>query len=140
MTKKELEALVLSLQIKLQWVTSEIDKRDAIIAAQAAKIAELEDKIKVLTAQLNANSRNSKPNANRNKRFESPMPVRVFRIRWRVPKMTADNHGDISHKIRRTVDSICNERLGVPHHANNKLGHGERGVPAKPHPSHFADF
>ena len=31
MTKKELGALVLSLQLKLQWVTSEIDKRDAIL-------------------------------------------------------------------------------------------------------------
>ena len=73
MTKKELEALVLSLQIKLQWVTSEIDKRDAIIAAQAAKIAELEDKIKVLTAQLNANSRNSSKSPSSDG-FKKPAP------------------------------------------------------------------
>ena len=73
MTKKELEALVLSSQIKLQWVTSELDKRDAIIAAQAARIAELEDKIKMLTAQLNANSSNSsKPPSSDG--FKKPAP------------------------------------------------------------------
>ena len=63
MRMKELEALVLSLQDQLikqhEWATSEIAKRDAIIEAQAAKIVALEDKIRELTAQLKANSKNS---------------------------------------------------------------------------------
>ena len=59
MTGKGLEALVLSLQEKITWATAEIAKRDAIIEAQAIKIAKLEDRVRTLTAQLNTNSKNS---------------------------------------------------------------------------------
>jgi hypothetical protein len=54
--------------------------------------------------------------------------------------MAPNNDRDIGHKIGRTVDSVRNKRLGIPDDAHDKLGHGESGVPAKPHPSHTADF
>lgn len=68
------------------------------------------------------------------------MPVRMFRI-WRgIPKMTAHNNSNIRHKIRSAVDRVCNQSLRIANNAHNKLGNRERGVPAKPNPSHFANF
>ena len=83
---------------------------------------------------------NGKTNTNRNYGLESAVPVRVFGIRRRIPKVAANNHGDIGHKIRRTVNSVGNERLGITNNTHDKLCHREGGVPAKPNPSHPADF
>ena len=93
-----------------------------------------------LIANPHANGGNGKANRDGNKRLESAVPVGVFRIRRRVPEVAPDNDGDISHKIRRAVDSIGDKRLGIAQDAHHELGPREGGVPAKPHPSHFADF
>ena len=117
MTKKELEALVLSLQIKLQWVTSEIDKRDAIIAAQAAKIAELEDKIKVLTAQLNANSRNSSKSPSSDG-FKKPAPKSLRTSSGKKPggQQGHEGHGfKLKAEINREVPCLPTPCLACPH-------------------------
>ena len=90
-----------------------------------------------IIANPHAHGGNGKTDTDCNDRFKTPVPVRVFRIRRRIPKMAPDNHG---HKVRRTVNSIRNKRLGVSHNTHDKLGNGKSGVPTEPHPSHLADF
>lgn len=102
MTKKDLEALALSLQTKLQWVTFEIAKRDAIIAAQAAKITELEDKIKILTAQLNASSRNSsKPPSSDGIKKPAPKSLRTSSGKKPGGQQGHEGHG---FKLKAEID------------------------------------
>lgn len=111
MRTKELEALVLSLQDQLikqqEWATSEIAKRDAIIEAQAAKIVTLEDKIRELTAQLKANSKNSsKPPSSDGLKKPAPKSLRTS-----SGKKTGGQKGHEGHglKLKASIDhtSMC---------------------------------
>ena len=106
MRAKELEALVLSLQDQLikqqEWATSEIAKRDAIIEAQAAKIVALEDKIRELTAQLKANSKNSsKPPSSDGLKKPAPKSLRTP-----SGKKTGGQKGHEGHglKLKASID------------------------------------
>ena len=81
MTKRELEAMVLSLQAEnarlMEWATAEIAKRDAIIERQAARIAELEETVAALAAQIRANSSNSsKPPSSDGPKKPAPKSLR----------------------------------------------------------------
>ena len=93
-----------------------------------------------IIADPNAHSSYSKANSNSHKRFKASVPIRVFGIGRRIPKMAPDNDGDIGHKIRCTMDSVRNERLGISENAHNELCHRKGCVPAEPHPSDLADF
>jgi len=111
MRMKELEALVLSLQDQLikqhEWATSEIAKRDAIIEAQAAKIVALEDKIRELTAQLKANSKNSsKPPSSDGLRKPAPKSLRTPSGKKTGGQKGHDGHG---LKLKASIDhtSVC---------------------------------
>ena len=106
MRTKELEALVLSLQDQLikqqEWAISEIAKRDTIIEAQAAKIVALEDKIRELTAQLKANSKNSsKPPSSDGLKKPAPKSLRTP-----SGKKTGGQKGHEGHglKLQASID------------------------------------
>lgn len=106
MDSKELEAMVLSLQMEIitlkEWATSEIAKRDNEIAELKAENTKLKAEIAELKAKLNANSRNSsKPPSSDG--FKKPAP-KSLREPSRRKKGGQDGHEGHGFKMLQRAD------------------------------------
>ena len=109
MTKRELEAMVLSLQAEnarlMEWATAEIAKRDAIIERQAVRIAELEKTVAALAAQIRANSSNSsKPPSS-----DGPKKPAPKSLRKNTGKKPGGQAGHQGHglKLKAEIDRVA---------------------------------